>query len=267
MTTMELVTADSLQYWKITAFENVAVTVKFYLRSGGVSDGPFSSLNHGYGLGDQEEKVKENRILAYQKGDFGPHMPVTVKQVHGIDIMTAFEQHAGQGWLNQQDDLLPADGLITPTPGLPLAIKTADCLPIALTDDQGQAIAMLHAGWRGLVGGIIIQGVKKMADLLNSQSRHILAAIGPGLSQQHFGVTRELFDQFMPYKDVLKLKGDKGYVDLPGIARQQLIKHGVLPSNIFQIPACTYQESEKYFSYRRDNGRTGRMLSMIQINP
>lgn len=267
MKPIELITKDQMNYWTVHLFESIGLTANFYCRTGGTSRDDFSSLNSGYHLGDDPEHVKKNRLKIYQTGSFGPHQPVLVKQIHGNHVIHVDKQQSGEGWLKDQDLKLEGDGLVTTDPGLPLAIKTADCLPVMLADDQGRAVAIMHAGWRGLVNEILNQGVQKIQTLLSIESKRLLAILGPCISAQNFTVTSELFNVFTKIdRKAMIIKGETGFVDMHTIARTQLLKLGLIDSHIIQVPGCTFAEPEHYFSYRRDQGTTGRMLSMIQIN-
>ncbi len=268
MIPIELKTFEQIKYWNINLIESLGISAKFYCRSGGVSQDEYTSFNHGYGLGDNPELVTHNRLSAYKVGQFGPFQPVLVKQVHSATIMEVDHKQSGQGWLNESEHIPEADGLITMTPGLPLAVKTADCLPVMISSTSGQAIAIIHAGWRGLVNGIIAVTVEKLRTCLSIEQQQFIVVLGPCISQNHFSVTKELFNQFEPFgPEAFKIIDNIGYVNMQAIARQQLMKLGLNNNNIYQVPGCTFSDSNDYFSYRRDKGNTGRMLSMIQINP
>ncbi len=257
---------DKVAFWRVPTVESLGIRVAFFQRHGGISLGSWASLNCGFNCGDQFQRVISNRQRALAAGGFGPLAPVLVRQVHGRTILPVEEAQAGQGWISDEENLPEADGLITTTPGLPLAIKTADCLPVVLIHPQAKAVAIVHAGWKGLVKGIIAEGVKKLRAIGPLAAQPLLAVLGPCIGPDHFMVTAELFDVFMALSpDIIRIQDHYGYVDLQQAAVRQLKEQGLQEDNIIRVPDCTFDKEKDYFSYRRDQGQTGRMLSMIQI--
>lgn len=222
-------------------------------RSGGVSTGPYKSLNLGDRVGDAPEAVKQNRALILDALRL-PTEPTWLKQVHGLNVVDAESAQTG----------ITADGAFTNQRGVVCAILTADCLPIFLCDRRGTKVALLHAGWRGLAGGIIEAGVKAM----NVRGVELLAHIGPGIGPGSYEVgddVREAFEQQDPVAANAFLPRGKGHwlADMYELAHMRLRSLGVDDITLDE-DACTYRDSEKYFSYRRD-GVCGRMASLIWI--
>ena len=174
-------------------------------------------------------------------------------------------------WLNQthstrcvtieEDDFRDADAAITRIPQQPLVIMTADCLPILLCDQQGQEIAAIHAGWRGLLNGIIENTLKKM------KSKSLFAWIGPAICGQCFEVGDEIEQQFTDKyqftRSAFRTLHNKNHADLSLIAELILNYNGV--SNVTQSNSCTFEGINKYYSYRR-TPQTGRIATLIWFN-
>lgn len=259
--------SQAIPIWSVTRLRRLGITAKFFGRQGGSSTGAFYALNQGYGLGDEDFLVRDNRKLAYQAGGFGPWQPVLVKQIHSTKVIAVTENQSGQGWLNENQTVPEADGMITATPGLPLAVKTADCLPVMLADRQGRAVAILHAGWRGLINGIVEQGITQFNDLYGIAPQELIAVLGPAIGPKKFTVTAELFNLFRAYgSNILTIRNKLGFVSLGAVAKRILANQGIGLNHVYQLKHCTYTMEEHYFSFRRDDGQTGRQLSMIQIN-
>ena len=221
-------------------------------RDGGVSSGSYASLNLGDHVGDADASVAENRRrLAAAAGL--PSQPVWLRQVHGTTVAD-LDTAAGVG---------PADAAFTRRPGRACAILTADCLPILLAADTGGVVAAAHAGWRGLVGGVIEATVQA----LGVPPAKLMAWLGPAIGPQHFEVGAEVREAL--------LKGDSGaeaafaanargrfMADLGALAQRRLVALGV--GRIYGGGRCTYADAERYFSHRRD-GMTGRQATLIWL--
>ena len=222
-----------------TAFgDHLAITLPggtavFTTRRGGVSDGPFASLNLGLWTDDDEGRVRENRArVARMTGG----RLAQARQVHGTDVIEA-----------DSEDVAEADGQVTARRGVATMALTADCLPIALVSPEG--VGMLHAGWRGLANGVIDNGVTRLREL---GAERIEAAIGPGAGPCCYEVGPEVHAAF----------GTSGRtVDLKAIARERLAEAGV--AAVHDCGLCTMHDPERFFSHRRDRGVTGRQAGVV----
>jgi YfiH family protein len=207
-------------------------TALFTTRRGGVSGGPFASLNLGLLTDDDADQVRENRAMVERIS--GGRL-AQARQVHGTDVIAA-----------DPDEMVAADGQVTAERGVAPIALTADCLPIALVAREG--VGMLHAGWRGLAGGVIANGVAALRDL---GAQDIAAAIGPGAGPCCYEVGDEVHAAF----------GTSGRtVDLKAIARDRLAEAGVVA--IHDCGLCTMHHPERFFSHRRDRGVTGRQAGV-----
>jgi YfiH family protein len=214
--------------------------VAFSTRRGGVSEGPYASLNLGRKSGDEVERADENRRIACEAIGADLEKLALNFQVHSTDVL-----RAAAGMRGEQ-----ADGLWTDEPGLPILAMSADCLPIALarTDTSKPALAVLHAGWKGLLAGVVEEGARALGD------HELAAAIGPAIGPCCYEVGEEVA---APYRERF---GDdvmsERRLDLWTSAERALRAAGV--ERIHRVDRCTSCEPEAFFSHRRDHGRTGR---------
>jgi purine-nucleoside/S-methyl-5'-thioadenosine phosphorylase / adenosine deaminase len=262
----KLVFSEGLRYWTIPLFEQMGYRTAFFTRYGGVSTGACKGLNLGMNTEDELPHVHKNREAAFRIGDFGPYFPVVGNQVHGKRIRLVNHRDAGKGWTSISTAIKKNDGLVTTTGGLPLAVSVADCLPVLLVAEKKQAVAAVHAGWRGITQGILIEVIKQFRKVLAIGPEQLWIAIGPGIGPQKFrvkGLARTQLTQVSPNSIRKDLDGS-ATCDLWIAATTQLIQHGIRKEQIITIRECTASHPKKYFSYRRDNN-TGRMLGMVQI--
>jgi purine-nucleoside/S-methyl-5'-thioadenosine phosphorylase / adenosine deaminase len=208
----------------------------FSTRLGGVSEPPFDSLNLGLLTEDPEEAVAENRLRLATALGFAPEQVVFARQVHGTRLI----RHPRRG------GLVEADGHVVAEPGLAPLVFVADCLPVALYGPGG--LAMVHAGWRPLAGGILAAAAAAVGATR--------AAVGPGIGPCCYEVGEEVLSVFTALGAVAKGR----MLDLPEVARRLLAQAGV--EEIESAGLCTGCEAELFFSHRRDNGRTGRQAGI-----
>jgi YfiH family protein len=221
--------------WEVDGYQ-----VAFTTRVGGVSGGPFASLNLGRKSGDVPEHADENRRIACAAIGADVERLALNFQVHSADVL-----RAAAGMRMER-----ADGLWTDEAGLPILAMSADCLPIAVAraDSDDPAIAVLHAGWKGLLAGIVEAGARALGD------HELAAAIGPAIGPCCYEVGEEVA---VPYRerfgdDVVHGRN----LDLWTSAERALRAAGV--ERVHRVDRCTACEPEAFFSHRRDHGRTGR---------
>lgn len=220
-------------------------------RVGGVSRGMYAALNVGDHVGDLAEAVAANR---QRLGALIPASPRWLNQVHGIQVVDVARVENGH----------EADAAICRQPGLACVVMTADCLPALFCNRAGTVVAAAHAGWRGLCHGVLEATVAAMDDAPADIMVWLGAAIGPNA----FEVGEEVRAAFVaadPEADrsfIAGRTGGKWMADLYGLARQRLARAGV--HRVFGGDCCTYTESARFFSYRRD-GQTGRMVAAIWL--
>lgn len=234
--------------WQLPGNVRAAITTR---RVPGQSRAPFESFNLGAHVGDAPEAVAANR--AQLQAELGLAQPIAwLNQVHGIDVHERrMVEHAP----------VSADACISRSPGLACAVLTADCLPILLCTKSGSAVAAVHAGWRGLLAGVIEACVKQLA-----AGDQILAYLGPAIGAAAFEVGPELKAAFLAHDPSSNAAfkpglGDRFFADLALLARQRLHNSGV--ALISESDHCTYSQEELFYSHRRAGPRTGRFASVI----
>jgi YfiH family protein len=245
------------------------------------------ALNLGFTKDDSRAAVERNRADFLRAVDASAGKNawplVTLRQVHS-DVIHFIE--------SPPDDQLVGDGVITATPGLLLAIQTADCLPVILVDPKQQAVGVFHAGWRGTVKRIVEKGVGEMRRHFGSRPRNLQAAIGPGIHSCCYEVgedVREKFQSQFAYAEKLfreveevdpvrekypmlfltarapghSVLPKKIFLDLVEANRQQLLSVGVPAKSIEASSLCTNCHTDLLFSYRAEKGKTGRMMGVV----
>jgi YfiH family protein len=209
----------------------------FTTRRGGYSAGPYESLNLGLLTDDDSDAVRRNR--AALSDQFGMRFAY-IRQVHGPDVVQAALERP----------VRDADGHVTATAGIAPMVMTADCLPIAIAG--GGAVALVHAGWRGLDAGVVARGVDAVRSLASDGP--LVAAIGPGAGRCCYEVGDEVRAVFESYGDGVRAGRN---LDLKAIARMQLEAAGV--QSVHDVELCTIcSDPSLFFSHRRDHGVTGR---------
>ncbi len=194
-------------------------------------------LTHGFGFRD----------TVYPPGI------TTVHQIHSCAVISV----VGPGG----DRLAEADGLVCGEGGLLVGVRTADCVPVLLADTRTQAVAAVHAGWRGTAGGIISVALRKMEEQFGTRPADVLAAVGPSIGLCCYEVGPEVARQFATWRPELEHATVPTKIDLQTINADQIRSVGV--TGIWVSRECTQCETARYFSYRREREQAGRMLSYI----
>ena len=220
-------------------------------RRGGFSEGTFSSFNMGIYSGDNPEIVRKNRTQLLVDWQL-EYQPQWLKQVHGVDVI---EARPGQ---EEQE----ADAMVTQESGMMCTALTADCLPVLFCDRSGSVVASAHAGWKGLLAGVLENTVKAM-DVAEDD---ILVWLGPAISQKNFEVGPEVREKFMAVNPqaaeaFIPGEGDRWYADIYRLARQRL--ESISVTAIYGGGFCSVDQDDLFYSYRRDGKASGRMASVI----
>jgi len=235
-------------------------------RDGGVSDAPFSSLNLGLHVGDTAEKVLENRRRAARSLGFTVEQMVCAEQIHGGKVAVVGQEMAGRGAITLFDTLPGVDALVTATPGLLLTLFYADCLPVLLADPVRRVVAVAHAGWKGIVADVVENTLAAMQSSFGTEAVDVVAAVGPGIGACCFEVGKEVADAFPSPFVTFHSSTSKARIDLAAAVVSRLGSVGISPENTTVSDACTSCLPERFFSYRRDGARTGRMAALIGIH-
>jgi YfiH family protein len=236
----------------------------FFTREGGVSEGIYSSLNCGFGSGDDPDKVHENRVRAAAKLGVDADHLVTVRQVHGDRAVIA-----DKPW--QRNGSPEADAIVTATRGLAIGILTADCTPILFCDAEAGVIGAAHAGWKGARKGIVGATLDAM-EQLGARRDSIRAVIGPTISLKAYEVGEDFRTNFVeaaPQNETFfsLVSGGNPHFDLPAYCQKQLRDCGC--SFIEDLRMCTYENESLFLSFRRTTHRGeadyGRQISAIVL--
>lgn len=233
----------------------------FATRAGGVSEGPYASLNLGFSVGDERARVEENhRRLAVAAGASLGAL-CRVSQVHGDRVL---EARGDPGTDALRPTLGEADALWTEGEGTWVAVGTADCVPVLLVDPDGRRVAAVHSGWRGTDADISARTVEVLV-ARGARPERLLAAVGPAIQRCCYEVSAELGERFTGRfgPDVVASDAGRVRLDLPLAVRLTLLRAGLKPGHVDVRQDCTACDAKRFFSHRRDAGRTGRHLNYV----
>lgn len=227
-------------------------------RSGGISTPPWDSLNLGLNTLDDNGHIIENYRRLCRFLNISTEAIVTSEQVHGTDVCQITVPGKVSGY----------DALITDRKEIYLGILTADCYPVMVHDRRTGACGAAHAGWQGTVGRIAYKTVNAMKEAFGTRPEDCLAWIGTGISAEHYEIGDEVAGRFDSRYLTPSLSGNgKHLLDLSATNRDQLLEAGIPALQLECSAWCSWRDREQFFSYRRDHGSTGRMLSLIGLGP
>lgn len=256
----------------------------FTTRIGGRSPAPWRSFDlnvsadaaHAAAAG-----VMENYRALQRALDVPDHALAWARQVHGAAVAVIEGPE-------QADEHPEADALLTAQPGVLLSVRAADCVPVLLAGRDGRAVAAVHAGWRGVIAGVVPAAVVAMSNRFGIAARDLVAAVGPCISRAHFEVGPEVAAAFrdaglgdavdadrasaagasppgaVPGAAALRA-GPRPHVDLPAAVVMQLAAAGVPRDAVDATDRCTFRDVDEFYSHRRDRGQTGRMAAVIAV--
>lgn len=222
----------------------------------------FSSKRIDLGFQNNPD-LKNNRYAFLEKLGISLGDLVCLQQVHGNKIFQAEKKDKGSGALDYGLAIPGYDGIITHHEHLPLAVFTADCLPVFLLDIKVRVAAIIHAGWRGSKDNIALAALEVFKHRFSSEVKDIICGLGPGIRSCCYEVGAEFKDYFS--KGLVRRKG-KIFLDLVNTNLKQLLGAGILKENIYDSGICTSCQNEDFFSYRRDGPNTGRIMSVIMMD-
>jgi polyphenol oxidase len=223
----------------------------FSTRVGGVSEGPYESLNLGILTEDEPDRVRENRRLLAVEAGLDAEWVAMGWQVHGTDLREWDSPPAPSAFAEPGTELDRVDGHLTDRSGLALMVLVADCFPVALAG--GGRVAMLHCGWRGLAEGIVEKAVERFDE-------PPAAAVGPGIGACCYEVGPEVLEAFAGIDGASRGR----MLDLRTVIAQKLAAAGV--ERVEHVEECTSCRPERYFSHRRDGGVTGRQAGLVVLD-
>lgn len=232
----------------------------FSTRIGGVSVGPFATLNAAVAPGDEPDAVAENLRRFAGALAVDAERLFQVSQVHGAEVRVIAPEDERLSVVEER-----ADGLVTWDARSAVGIRVADCVPVLVHDQRQNGVAALHAGWRGIVSGVVQVGVSHLARRAVTPAG-MVAAIGPCIGPCCFEVGEEVADALLmavPDDAIVDRSRSKPHVDLRLAVRRQLNALGIVDEHIEDVPGCTRCDAERFFSHRRDGARSGRLIAAI----
>jgi YfiH family protein len=242
------------------AAEGAGWRAAFSTRLGGVSQGPYESLNIGLSVGDEPAAVLENRSRFMTASGLSLDDLVVPGQVHGVSVHVVGASERGRGARSREAVIADTDALLTRTPGLPLMVSFADCVPVFLAaelEGGDSAVALAHAGWRGMLAGVITQ----TAAALRRLGTLTAAVVGPSIGPCCFAVGEDVGSALEArFPGVWR----NGRVDLWACAAQELASAGLPPDALANPRLCTSCDG-RFYSHRRDHGLTGRQAAVAWV--
>ena len=256
---MLTIKAGSCIIYQFESLKAPGIIQGVFSRTGGVSQGPWASLNLGGTVGDDPDAVERNlEIVVSTLGYTTDHL-VQVRQIHSSTVILAERP---------MDAEFKGDGIATDQPGLALLMRFADCVPLLYFDPVNQAVAIAHAGWKGTLANVAGQVVRKMSQAFNSRPEDLLVGIGPSIGPDHYQIgtdverqVRNLYPEDL--KKLLIEEDGKVKLDLWSANQLNLTKAGVKSIEVSGI--CTACNLDHWFSHRGENGATGRFGAVIGI--
>ncbi|MBM4764009.1 peptidoglycan editing factor PgeF [Bacillus sp. B15-48] len=267
---MEPFKLESKEYFAIQPWEeeNPDLVVGFSTKVGGKSIGDFSRLNFGFHVGDDEDDVRHNRSLFSEKIQFPLAQWVGAEQTHDISIQKIKRFHQGKGAESYTTAFRRTDGFFTNEKGVLLTLCFADCVPLYFLDKENGYIGLAHAGWKGSVHGIAGEMMSLFVQN-GSNPKDIFAVIGPSICKKCYIVDDRVVTlvekvlEGVEKKPYNQINQGQYSLDLKKLNKQILVRSGLAETNILETSYCTSCNHNYFYSHRRDDGKTGRMIAFI----
>ena len=248
----------------------------FSTRKGGVSKEHLSSLNLGFNLGDEREKVLENFRILGSLFEAKPEDFVLTQQTHSVNVLRVGKEDRGKGIFRERN-YTDVDALITNEEGVILTAFSADCVPILFYDKGHRAIASCHSGWRGTHGRILARVIEAMQREFSSKPEEIYIAIGPSICKNCYEVSEDVGEAFLEAFPALReetknaspierVSEEKFHIDLWELNRIIALECFIPPENISISGYCTMERPDLFFSHRYSQGKRGVQGAFISLN-
>ena len=256
---MAFIQHNGIRYYQ---FDTIQTRHALFTRHGGVSPNPWGSLNVGGTVGDDLERVRQNRVLSFHALGCSPETMFDVWQVHSADVVCARAPRPPDESYRQ------ADIILTDQPSLTLFMRFADCVPILIHDPRNGIIGIAHAGWMGTLRGVATATVDAMQKNFASKPADLIAGIGPSIGPDHYEIGADVILQVMQkFADdselLLKSHHGKVHFNLWEANRLLLERAGVGQIEVSGL--CTACNTDDWFSHRAEKGRTGRFGALISL--
>jgi YfiH family protein len=255
-------TTDGVRYLTFESFPK-SIAHAVFTRQGGLSPAPWNSLNLGGTVGDERERVLENRYRAFRALGRDPRSMFDVWQVHSADVVIAQTPHFSQ------PPEFKADAILTDQPGVTLFMRFADCVPILLHDPGRGVVGIVHAGWQGTVKKILKETIQAMRAAYGSNPADVLAAIGPSIGPDHYEIGPDVIERVRTSfngdsQALLQARDGRVHFDLWAANRLTLEQAGVGQVQVAEL--CTACAPEDWYSHRAQHGKTGRFGALIALS-
>ncbi|EYF02529.1 peptidoglycan editing factor PgeF [Chondromyces apiculatus] len=236
----------------------------FFTRRGGVSASPWDSLNLAVSTGDAAEAVGENLARVARKLGVPPGRVYFLSQVHGVEARVLSGEEDREAVIRAQGDIT-----LSRVAGVACGVRSADCAPVLIADRRSGAVAAVHSGWRGTVARAVPAGVRALRELAGAEAT-LCASVGPHIEACCFEVGEDVAKDLagcspLGEAAVIRREGERPRVDLRAVVRAQLEEAGVAAEAIDDVRGCTVCDEARFFSYRRQGARSGRLLSAIVV--
>ena len=243
----------------------------FSVREGGVSPGPYSSMNLSFTMGDAEENVLSNYEKIASALEVDRSQMTSVWQAHTNHIKVVDASDVGKG-ITRPKDREEIDGMVTNAKGVTLVTLHADCLPLYFLDPVNQAIGLTHSGWRGTQQAIGIRTIETMEKAFGSRREDLLVCIGPGIGRTAFEVGPEVAVAFVELLGeerasavLMPLQLGTSMLDLTGANEMLFLEAGISSDRLYTADLCTYSRPDLFFSHRRDGSNRGSMAAFLSL--
>ncbi len=252
----------SIKYYRFSSLENPGIYHALFTRHGGISPSPWKSLNFGASVGDDVQRVRQNREKALSALQLKSESVYDAYQIHSTEIVLTDRP------LPPNATHLKADAIITNQPNVTLMMRFADCVPILLFDPVNHVIGIVHAGWKGTVNKIVRETVLRMKQDYGTNTNDLLAGIGPSIGPDHYSVGRDVLEKVhISFRDVAEqliiIDHGKSYFDL--WKANQVVLNEVGVSKIEVTGICTSCNMNDWFSHRGEHRKTGRFGVVIGL--
>ena len=253
---------EAVRYFTFDTLSRMGVKHAVFTRKGGVSPSPWAELNLGGSVGDEVDRVKENKKRAFQAVGLPTESIYDVWQVHSSTVVCTETPRS----LDQPP--LKADALLTDSPEATLFMRFADCVPIFLYDPEKKVVGLTHAGWLGTVNKIVAESVRRMVNQYGCNPRNILACIGPSIGPDHYQVREDVLSRVRQNfgkeaEQLLRVRDGATFLDLWRANQIVLEAEGVKHVEIANL--CTACHLDDWYSHRAENGKTGRFGALISL--
>lgn len=265
-------TENGVTWLSFPALEETGlVTHAFSTRMGGVSEGPYATMNFSFTLGDDPDAVKENYRRMAEALQVDLNRLVVTWQTHTTNVRMVSPEDFGKGILRDRD-YRDVDGLITNIPGVTLVTFFADCVPLYFLDKKNRAIGLSHSGWRGTVNRMGNETLLRMKEAFGTDPADVIACVGPSICQDCYEVGPEVIEQFQDafdkkHHEILFYEKPNGKYQLNLWAANRIVleEAGVPADQISITDICTYCNPERLFSHRRTASKRGNLCAFLTL--